>query len=76
VSDSIDSYVLYEDSYLRHLEAKLEKLPTMNGGNYFEKGTSREKFALKEKIESLRHAIKFNAVPANLSVGKNHEQYE
>ena len=67
----IDSY---EDSYLRHLESKLEKLPAMNGGKDFVKSTSREKFALKEKIESLRHAIKFNAMPAHLSVGKNHVQ--
>ncbi len=67
----IDSYGLYEDSYLHHLEAKFDKLPAIYGGKDFVQGMSREKFALKEKIESLRHAIKFNAMPAHLSVGKN-----
>jgi len=67
-------------SYLHHLEAKREKLPTMYGGKMyggkegFAQTTSHEKFALKEKIESLRHVIKFNAMPVHLSVGKNHEQ--
>jgi hypothetical protein len=55
-----------EVTYLHHLEAKLKKLPAKYGGNHLVKGISREEFELKQKIEALRHAIKFNDMPAQL----------
>jgi len=58
-------------SYLHHLETKYEKLPAMRG----DKDSFLEKFSLEQKIAALRHSIKLNALPAQLSMDKNPEQY-
>jgi hypothetical protein len=56
---------------LQHLETKNEKLPALSR----DKDSFLEKFALGQKIEGLRHSIKLNAAPAQLSMDKNPEQY-
>lgn len=47
----------------------------MNGDNDLGRDMFHKKFALKQKIEALRHNIKLNAMPAQLFISKNPEQY-
>ena len=64
-------FIPCEVSYLHHLETKYEKLPAMRG----DKDLFLEKFSLEQKIVALCHSIKLNALPAQLSMDKNPEQY-
>ena len=64
-------FIPCEVSYLHHLETTYEKLPAMSG----DMDSFLEKFAMEQKIAALRHSIKLNAAPAQLSTDKNPEHY-
>ena len=64
-------FIPCEVSYLQHLETRNEKLPAFSR----DKDSFLEKFALEQKIAALRHSIKLDAAPAQLSMDKNPEHY-
>jgi hypothetical protein len=60
------------DSYLYHLETKLEKLSARHGNNDV-KNVLRQNFALKQEIEHLCRLIKPRYMPTKQSMIKNRE---
>ncbi|KAL3775862.1 hypothetical protein ACHAW5_010156 [Stephanodiscus triporus] len=62
-------------SYLHYLEAKYDELPAIIGDNDLGRDMFHKKFALKQKIEALRHSTKLYVMPAELLMSKNPEQY-